>query len=204
MKKLFVILFALALMSVACENQNKENAANAAAEKVEMAEAVPVDLDDFEAQAENLVGKEIKFYGLIDHVCKHGGQKMFLVSPDSDARVKVVTGADMAAFNTELEGETVEVVGIVEELRIDEEYLKEWEEELKSGEGEEMAEQVHMGEGEGEAEHDHEAETDISAEMENINNLRQQVAESGKGYVSFFSVVCVNYKTVDTEQVEAL
>ena len=37
----------------------------------------------------------------------------------------------MAAFNTELEGESLAVIGTVDELRIDEEYLREWEEEIK-------------------------------------------------------------------------
>jgi hypothetical protein len=103
----------------------------------------------------------------------------------------------MAAFNTELEGENVNVLGVVDELRIDEDYLREWEEELKHEDHSEAGEQVHMGEGEGESGDDHH-EADHSGEYDQINKYREMIKESGKDYISFFSVVCVEYEVIDS------
>ena len=196
MKTYFYALIALMLFTVSCQN-NSEKATSAEVEEVVVIEeVVPVDLADFKDVAGELVGKQIALNGMIDHVCKHGGQKMFLVNENADARIKIVTSENMAAFNTELEGESVNVIGIVDELRIDEEYLKEWEEEILAGlEGEEgeKGEKVHMGEGEGEH---HEEE---NAELQQINNYRQKIAESEKDYISFFTVVCIEYEIDETD-----
>ena len=34
---------------------------------------------------------------------------------------------------------------------------------------------------------------DIAEEMEKVNNLREMIKESGKDYISFFSVLCTDY-----------
>jgi len=193
MKSIIPFLFALLIFTVSCENNADKAETSTVIEEITDEGVVTVDLSDFNEKAENLVGKQIVLTGMIDHVCEHGGQKMFLVNENADARVKVVTGENMAAFNTELEGETVRIVGVVDELRIDEEYLREWEEEVLAGLGHEegeKAEKVHMGDGEGEGEH-HESEE--NADLKKINNFRTKIAESEKDYVSFFSVVCVDY-----------
>lgn len=186
----------MAVVLMSCENNNKK--ATSANEEVVVEEVVVVDLKDFKSSAENLVGKQIKLAGTIDHVCKHGGQKMFVVSEDSDARVKITTGENMAAFNTELEGESVKVVGVVDELRIDEEYLREWEEEVLAGIGPdegEKSEKVHMGEGE-----DEHHELEENQDLMQIQKYRDKIAESDKDYISFFSVVCVDYEVVESAE----
>jgi hypothetical protein len=193
MKKLLFAIAAIALL-VSCQNNTANEQTNQVAETV-VVETIDVQLKDFDDKAGEMVGKQIALLGTIDHVCKHGGQKMFMVNQDSDARVKITTGEDMAAFNTELEGENVKVLGVVDELRIDEEYLREWEEELKAEQKSEAGEQVHMGEGEGEGEDHHEG--DNSQEYEQINKYRQMIQESEKDYISFFSVVCVEYKVIE-------
>lgn len=202
MKSYIYAIIALLLFTVSCQNaENKEKAADAAEEVV--VEQTVVDLSNFKDSAGELVGKQIILTGMIDHVCKHGGQKMFLVNENADARVKIVTGEDMAAFNTELEGESVKVVGIVDELRIDEEYLRDWEEEILAGLGPEEgenAEKVHMGEGEGDH-HEHE-DGEKNSELEHINDYRTQIAESGTDHISFYSVVCVEYEITETVEVE--
>ena len=202
MKNLLYVFIALLIFTVSCENVEKEKQASEEAVEVVEMEVLAVDLADFKTEAEGLVGKQILLNGMIDHVCKHGGQKMFIVNENADARIKVVTGENMAAFNTELEGESVKVVGVVDELRIDEEYLREWEEEVLAGLGPdegEKAEKVHMGEGEGDDHHHEEG----SADLEHIKDYRKQIAESDKDYISFFSVICVEYEVVETAAEEA-
>ena len=200
MKKLILSIIALTFVLVSCQNTNQKEATVTPSEEVVIEQITDLDLKDFKKNAEDLTGKQIKMSGTVDHVCKHGGQKLFIVHEESDARVKVTTGENMAAFNTELEGETVWVVGVVEELRIDEEYLREWEEEVLAGLGPdegEKAEKVHMGEGEGEH---HEHESEENPDLKQINKYREKIAESEKDYISFFSVVCVEYDVVEEKE----
>lgn len=206
MKKIILstIVFIIALS--ACENKNVKTS-DQDQENIKSDEVIFVELKDFEDKAPELVGKQVQLSGTIDHVCKHGGQKMFIVNRDSEERVKIVTGENMAAFNTELEGESVAVTGTVEELRIDEDYLRDWEEEMKGkNSSQEENPAMHAGEnkgdgtgdGMGDGEH-HEEEQ--SADMTQINNLRQQIKESGKDYLSYFSIVCSDYSVIENDTI---
>ena len=192
---LFFIAFAFVLFS--CENSDKQTITKNETEQnttVDPEEIAVVDLSEFSGQAENLVGKTIVITGIVDHVCKHGGQKMVIVSKDTDKRLKIFTGENMAAFNTDLEGENVMVTGIVEEERVDEDYLRDWEQEVLGG-TETEPDKLHTGQG-----HENEEKNDNSAELEQINKLRKRLQESGKDHLSFYSLVCQEYKVVDDDQ----
>jgi hypothetical protein len=199
MKNYLVALVALIFVLSACENQQKKEAASEE-EVVLIEEIVPVSLSDFDVKAEELVGKQVMLTGMVDHVCKHGGQRMFVIETGSEGRVKVTPDENIAAFKTDLEGQSVKLIGIVEEQRIDEDYLKEWEEEVLAG--------VDMGDDKGEGSHlggDTEkggSDADMEEEMEKINNLRQEIAESEKGYLAFYSVLCTEYEVVETDMEE--
>jgi hypothetical protein len=196
MKKYLVVLLALVFVLSACENQQKKEAASEE-EVVLMEEIVPVSLSDFDVKAEELVGKKVMLTGTVDHICKHGGQRMFVIETGSEGRVKVTPDENIAAFKTDLEGQSVKLIGIVEEQRIDEDYLKEWEEEIMAG--------VDMGDDKGEGSHlggDTEkggSDADMEEEMEKVNNLRQEIAESEKGYLAFYSVLCTEYKVIEMD-----
>jgi len=198
MKKLLFAIIALSFIAVSCENTaTKSNNEN----KTEVAvvdEIINVSMLDYDSLVESLVGKKISISGTVDHVCKHGGQKLFIVDENSDARIKITPNEEIAAFNTDLVGETVKITGIIEEMRVDEDYLKEWEEEVKSG-----AEEEGKGHGNGEGNHesgeevDHSEENediDIEAELEQIAKMRQRVEDSEKGYLSFYSILAVEYE----------
>jgi RecJ-like exonuclease len=95
------------------------------------ADVAKVEINNFATAAEKLVGKEVQVEGMVTHVCKHGGKKMFLMSDNADVQVKITTGEDMAAFPVELEGSTVWVKGIVEamDVEVEEEAEEEGHEE---------------------------------------------------------------------------
>jgi len=203
MKKFILGFILLAAIISACENKTK-NIGNQDQSQINNDEITFVELKDFESQAPDLVGKKVKLTGTVDHVCQHGGQKMFIVNKDADKRIKILIGENMAAFNTNLVGETLAVVGVVDELRIDEEYLREWEEGLVSNTPPEQENPaMHAKEKNGqqvkESEH-HEEEQ--NPEMVQINNLRQQLAESGKEYLSYFSIICVDYEVIEQSSEE--
>jgi hypothetical protein len=199
MKKYLVTLIAFVFLFTACENKVKEESTTEE-QVVLIEEIVPVSISNFEIKAEELVGKQIILSGTVDHICQHGGQKMFIIETESEGRIKIIPDENIAAFNTELEGQNIKLVGIVEEQRIDEEYLREWEEEILAD--------VDMGDDKGEGKHlggnmeKGGEDADKSEELEKVNNLRQQIAESGKDHLSFFSVLCTEYEVVETDDSE--
>lgn len=202
MRKLLIAITALAFFAVSCENTTSEKKDNTKHDKVVIDEIITVSMVDYDSLVESLSGRKISISGTVDHVCKHGGQKLFIVDVNSDARIKITPNDEIAAFNTDLVGETIEIIGIIEEMRVDEDYLREWEEEVKEGAQEE--EEVEgkgkrHGDGKGESadEEDHIAENediDIQAELEQIANMRTRVEESEKGYLSFYSILAVEYQ----------
>lgn len=196
MKKFIVAIIALAFIVVSCDNNTAKKETQDQAEEVVVEEIVAVNLSEFDENVEGLVGKTIVVEGTVDHVCKHGGQRMFLIDTGSEGRVKVTPDENVAAFKTDLEGVAVVLTGIVEEMRVDEEYLKEWEEEILAD--------VDMGDDKGEGSHlggDMEkggSDADKAEEMEKVNNLRKEISETEKGYISYYSVLCTGYEVVET------
>ena len=188
MRNLLFILIAIAFIAVSCENTPEKAEEKEKTTEVVSNEIVNVTMADFDSLANGLVGKNIALSGLVDHVCTHGGQKMFIVDQNSDARIKVTPNEELAAFNTDLVGETLKITGIVEEMRVDEDYLKEWEEEINQG---------ITGEGEGKKESadpkDHGGNEAATSELDQIARMRAQIAETEKGYLSFYSILATEY-----------
>lgn len=200
MKKLLFTIAALAFFAVSCENTTSKKEDNNKQEMVISDEIIAVSMLDFDSLVESLSGRKITISGTVDHVCKHGGQKLFIVDENSDARIKITPNDEIAAFNTDLVGETIKITGIVEEMRVDEDYLREWEEEVKAGAEEEIVgEGKRHGDGKGESadEGDHSEEQediDIQDELDQIARMRTRVEESEKGYLSFYSIMALEYK----------
>ncbi len=103
-------------------------------------------------------------------------------------RIQIKAGDQIDAFNVELEGSKVSIIGVVDELRIDEAYLTEWENELKADNPESEL-KIHKGE-EG---HEH-SEGDPNAEFNQIDAYRAQLAELGVDHLSFYSIIAKEYK----------
>jgi hypothetical protein len=127
LKKFFIFAF-IALIMASCGNVAQDNAGAEEQEATEqvaeaVAEPMQIAVFDFPDEAENLVGKEVFIEGTVVHVCKHGGKKMFLIAEeDPDVRVKITTDGELvAAFQPELEGSYVKVIGIVEAFEAEEE-----------------------------------------------------------------------------------
>ncbi len=194
MKVRFIVFMIVSVLLVACGTRSGQ-------QQAENAEIPVLTVANFDSLAGQYAGKEVRIEGLVDHVCRHSGKRMFLVQPEGEGRVKVVTGENIASFDVALEGTDVIVRGIVEELKIDEQYLAEWEKELndqeaaeaqESGEAEAAgengsAEGVHSGMGE-------QADQGTHTEAwDQIAGYRAQIAASEKGYLSFFSIICSEF-----------
>jgi len=195
MKKV-LFLMSLAAIFVACGgNQKKENATSA-----------ELTVDQIMENAGEYVDKTVTAVGIIDHVCTHGGDKMFMINAEGTSRLKVVPSGDLQAFTPEMEGTTLAVSGTLEEMRITNEYLDNWEKEEKNkhdghGEGE------HNHSGDGAEAHEgghhntaHGEKADMGehkAAASEIAAYREKIAASEKGYLSFYTLNATKIESVE-------
>ena len=191
MTKKFMIAFFASILFVSCANN-----ASKQEESPEAIKPTKLSVVDFETMAPELIGKPVVMIATVKHICEHGGKKMFLVEEGSEASVKITTAETIAAFNTDLTGNKIQVEGIVEALIIDEEYLMAWENELKIGNTEEIGDGHGVGKGEAADQGEH------IAAVESIANYRKQIAESGIDHLAFYSIVCDNYEVVQAKERE--
>ena len=179
------ILLTFSLLS--CNQQGKKNA-----EDAKNAEVATVNIHELTTHASEYVGKTVQFTGIVDHVCKVDGKKMFLIGENQEDRIKVTTGEKLPPFKVEMEGSTVEVTGIVKELKIDETYLSTMEQGL------EKTSEKQMG-----VEGSHEKENKETEQMEQPNQLkalREQLEKSGEDHISIYSVESIEVKEMTKVQ----
>ncbi len=127
-KKLLTIV-AIAALFASCtgEGGSKENSETSLSETIQT-EIPLIALHEFDAKAGDYVDKEVNVEGIVDHVCKHGGKKLLLVSDDGDVHVE-----SEKRFEDELVGSEVVITGLVTEFMVDEAYcLKMEEDNIKS------------------------------------------------------------------------
>jgi len=129
MKTIFGLISILALLFTACSNSNNGTSENSDSIKnAQLSQNQSLTVANFDSLAKNYVDKEIQVKGLVDHVCKHGGKKLFMVEGDASLHVESDT-----RFSDSLAGSEVVVTGIVREFRVDEAYcLKMEEDNIKS------------------------------------------------------------------------
>jgi hypothetical protein len=173
------------IVLLACSNEVAENKP-----AVDVAEEKPteISLASLVENTSEYVGREVSVTGTVDHVCKHGGKRMFIIDENPEHRFKITAGEAVGAFDISLEGSDVQVRGLVQEQKVDEGYLDNWETEL-SEKAESDAE--HESDSNGEDE-DHHKST-----QNQIQTLRHQLAESEDGCLSFYSLECQSFETVE-------
>ncbi len=185
-----MVLIAITVIVFACnQNENKDESSNV------------LSIEEFIDNAGEYVDQPVKIAGTVNHVCKHGGKKMFIMDETGDKTVKITTGNGVSNFDLSLEGSEVIVEGVVKEMRIDETYLKEWEDKLKTQKpdtasedcaADQKAEKIQTKD----STHAHDVGKDSHHQaFEEIAAYRKKIAESEKGYLSFYSVECTNFET---------
>jgi RecJ-like exonuclease len=113
MLKRFTVLAVFALFTLTATSlfSQDKSSMTASTDKV-----ISVKPDNFQDVAADMLGKEVEIQGMVVHVCKHGGKKMFLVGENPDMRVKITASDKVSVFDPELEGSIVNVTGIVEPM----------------------------------------------------------------------------------------
>lgn len=103
MKYLSIVAGVLFLFS-SCTQQGKNLDNN-------LQEAKVVSLIKLVDEPESITSDIITVKGMVTHVCKHGGQKMFITNEGQDKNVLVRVSQSIPEFDIALEGSIVEVTG---------------------------------------------------------------------------------------------
>jgi len=168
MKRMALMFFVMAVLVTACKNNDTKESSTE--------EGKVLTLDEFYANPADFVDKEIAITGLVDHVCKHGGKRLLLVSDNSDLHVD----SEEERFTEELVGKMLEIKGIVREFRVDEAYCLKKEEDNM---------QAHR-----DKKTDDEA---FEAEKENIQYYRDSMKVAGVDYLSYWSIDYLSHKALE-------
>ena len=185
MKKTLFFLVAIALITQACSNNKGANNQLETNEQSWVADAKII-ADVIESSEKNLE-KEVYIKGMVEHVCKHSGKRVFILDTINDISIRVESGGNISGFNSELAGMTIAVKGVLKEKQITKEYIDNWESKVKAKIEEE--------------EHDHDHETEghshsCSVEINSINKMRKWMKENKKDYYSVYFILGQDYEVL--------
>ena len=177
MIKKFLIIAVIAGLFASCAGESQTDDSKTET-TVETEQTTPeIALGEFEAKAGEHVDSEILVSGIVDHVCKHGGKKILLVTDDGDVHVMSDT-----RFNDSIKGSEIWVTGIVREERLDEAYcLKMEEDNIKSHSEGETNDEL------------------FERKKEHIASLRDSMKTAGIDHISNYSLEYVSHKEKLTE-----
>ncbi len=181
----FYILLLSTLLLIACSSESTQQVES----QLTVAE-ITMSTGDY-------VDQTVSLTGTVNHVCQHGGKRLFLMSMATNDRFKVEAG-EVGFFDVALEGSEIKVVGVVKELKVDKAYLDNWEKEACAAEAENEA-QIHAKQQEQHAEDEHahgEGEHAENPTLKNINNLREQLVESEQTHLSFYHLEAISFEKV--------
>lgn len=173
MKKVISIIL-IAVLFIACKTES--NKADEMEKQTEISVETPfLAMAEFDTKAGDFVNKEVKIQGIVDHVCKHSGKKLLVVTDDGSVHITSDT-----RFEDALTGSEIVLTGIVLEERIDEAYcLKMEEDNIKShSEGATSQEQ-------------------FENKKKHIQQYRDQMKEENKDYLSNYSLQYISHIEVE-------
>jgi hypothetical protein len=185
MKKVILAISTLLIIHYSCNNLNRKPAGESLSEDLSQ-----LTVDSFSGQLGDYIDKEVTISGRVTHVCRHGGQKLFITGEDSSKTIRITTGENIPEFEITLEGSTIVVKGIVKELIIDEAYLAEWEAEVTEGTSKEQ--KGHQDGLDGHQKQEVEAES--GDPLASIQKLRDDIAASGKDHLSDYWIETIEFK----------
>ena len=172
MKKIvFVLVMALAVISCKTDDKKVQDTNKTS----ETAEIPFLALGEFDAKAGEFVNKQVKVQGIVDHVCKHSGKKILLVSDEGNIHI-----TSEERFDATLTGSEIAFNGIVVEERIDESYcLKMEEDNIKShSEGASNKEQ-------------------FEAKKKHIQTYRDQMKAEKTDHISLYTLKYVSHSVIE-------
>ena len=113
MKRLALLVVSV-MMMFGCNTQTKKQEAKSVEQPKEV---VVLTIDELYEKAVDLTDKEVVIKGTVMHVCKHGGQRCFLMGSNEDITIRVEAGEKIGAFNQEQMGSDLQIVGVLKEVK---------------------------------------------------------------------------------------
>jgi len=108
MQRLIVWALIAVLLGSCNQAANKEGTDK---EVTQTEKVVSATIQELLAQPAEYDGKEVAVSGMVTHVCKHGGQKCFVLDEDGETQIRIVPAGDIDEFKIDLEGSTVAFKG---------------------------------------------------------------------------------------------
>ena len=105
-----ILVALIAILAISCKQtvKTESNGQEAASAEKIVAASIP-ELLETPADYQD---KEVAISGMVTHVCRHGGQKCFVVAEDGETQIRIEPGGDIDEFKIEIEGSTIAVKGI--------------------------------------------------------------------------------------------
>ena len=175
MKKLIFTAFVALSVLVSCNQINKKQVLKKENGKEHAAKTIAQIMET----AEQNVGKEVYFEGMVKHVCAHSGRRAILLDETGKLSLRVEATGDIKGFNRELSGSTIAVKGTLQENRLSEKFINDWEAKVKAKEDAEEG-----------GEH-------CASEMTNINQMREWMKKENRNFYSVYFVNGTSYEIVE-------
>ncbi len=181
MKK--ILLVAVAVLSlVACNNKKTSPSESPASDSLAIITDAPVyELDSLLNVADQLVDKTVKVDGYVTHTCKHSGKRCFIVGDSQKASMRVEAKGNIGGFNRELVGSKLQIVGVIKERRLTQEYIDQSEKEVNERKLEKE---------------DGSAES-CQAELNNIAEMKAWMKANNKDYYAIYYMDGQDYEVLD-------
>lgn len=173
------MLFLSFALLFSCNNASKQKKEEKAAELVAMT------VDQIQEKGKELVGKEVIVKGLVTHVCKESGARCFVMGSTEDVSIRIEAGK-IGSFSQEQMGSELQVRGILQEVKLDEEDLAEMEKSAAAGESANKdhalghsAPDLHAIDG---------GKHDSINQAQKLDEMNKKLVESGEGYVPVYFI----------------
>jgi len=108
MQRILLWVAGAMLMAACSQSGNPGEKSLQASDKQEVISATVEELLAQPAEYEN---KQIAVSGMVTHVCRHGGQKCFVLGQDGETQIRIVPGGEIDEFKIDMEGSTVSFTG---------------------------------------------------------------------------------------------
>lgn len=171
MKNVLSLIAIIAIFLVSCNQESNQPQKEESTNKI--LNVKDLNNDDFEYKS-----GEVSVEGLCVHVCSHSGKKMFIVGDDENDRLQILTSDKISVFDKNLEGSKVVVSGTLEEEKVTADDVAQMESEI-------MKEDPKTGK-----------MCAAEEDMKDINEMKERIAKSKKGYISFYTMIGTKVKSI--------
>jgi len=100
MKRTIVLLLIVALAAACNQGEKKKN-------ETEQEKIITAAIEDLVTHPADFQDHEVAISGMVTHVCRHGGQKCFVLAGDGETQIRLVPGPGIDEFGIEMEGSSV-------------------------------------------------------------------------------------------------